>query len=101
MQNFHHIPKGTVVWNQQQDMTEITTEIWSLWYQTKTLKVSPCIYGKISFSLAVGIYIILFINEPLSMAVKYNVANKIHKMIHRKSRITRKEPNKWITETCY
>ena len=82
-------------------MTEITTEIWSLWYQTKTLKVSPCIYGKISFSLAVGNYISLFINEPWSVGVNYSVANKIQKVNHRKSRITRKEPNKWINETFY
>ena len=68
----------------------------SLQYETKTLKAPPCIYVKISFSLAVSTYIILFINEILHVTVKYNVRDKIYRVNHRKGRISRKEQSKWI-----
>ena len=35
------------------------------------------LYVKISFSLAVSIYILSFMNKPLSVTVKYNVRDKI------------------------
>ena len=42
----------------------------------KTLKVPSCIYVKIFFSLAVNIYILLSIKDPLLVKVKYNVCDK-------------------------
>ena len=75
--------------------------MWSLQYETKTLKVPPCSYVKISFSLAVSIYIILFTKEPLPVTVKYNVGDNIYRVNHRKIKISRIERSKWITEACY
>ena len=47
----------------------------------KLLKFPLCIYVTISFSLAVNIYILLFIYEPLYATVKCDVRDKIYRMI--------------------
>ena len=52
------------------------------------------LYVKISFSLAVSIYILSFMNKPLSVIVKYNVRDKIYRVNHRKTRISGKERSK-------
>ena len=52
------------------------------------------LYVKTSFSLAVSIYILSFMNKPLSVTVKYNVRDKIYRVNHRKTRISGKERSK-------
>ena len=52
------------------------------------------LYVKISFSLAVSIYILSFMNKPLSVTVKYNVRDKIYRVNHRKTRTSGKERSK-------